>query len=145
LSKIGRPRSTKGLAVFCARLADSKLAGDILILGLNDIDNSPADYFVICSSDSESQSDAIVDLIISKSKELGLQPPRVEGRDSKEWYLLDFFDVVVHVMLKKVRNYYKLERLWGDSAFYSISEDGKALAYDRQNLNLILNDAETVV
>ena len=103
LLKIGRPRSTKGLAVFCAKLADDKLARDIILLNLTQIETAPTDYFVICTCDSEIQVEAVVSSIDRKCRELGLKHSRIEGLDSKQWVLLDFFDVVMHVMLKDSR------------------------------------------
>lgn len=123
--KIGRPRSTKGLAVFCAKLADDKLARDIILLNLTQIETAPTDYFVICTCDSEIQVEAVVSSIDRKCRELGLNTPRIEGLDSKQWVLLDFFDVVMHVMLKDSRYYYKLEKLWGDAQFMDLNENGE--------------------
>jgi ribosome-associated protein len=126
LLKIGRPRSTKGLAVFCAKLADEKLARDIILMNLTKIETAPADYFVICTCDSEIQVEAVVRSIDRKCRELEMITPRIEGLDSKQWVLLDFFDVVMHVMLKDSRFYYKLEKLWGDAQFMDLNENGEA-------------------
>ncbi|MCX6156218.1 MAG: ribosome silencing factor [Candidatus Kapabacteria bacterium] len=123
--KQGKPRSSKGLATFCARIADDKIAKNILILDLKTIDMSPSEYFVICTSDSVTQVRAISDEIYSKSKEVKIQTPKVEGMDTANWVIMDFFDVVVHIMTKEAREFYQLERLWGDSDFYSIDEAGK--------------------
>jgi ribosome-associated protein len=125
LLKIGRPRSTKGLAVFCAKLADDKLARDIILMNLTKIETAPSDYFVICTCDSEIQVEAVVSSIDRKCRELGLNPPRIEGLDSRQWVLLDFFDVVMHVMIKDSRYYYKLEKLWGDAQFMDLNENGE--------------------
>lgn len=128
MSKIGKPRSSKGLAVLAARLADQKLAENILILNLTGIEAAPSDYFVICSCDTDVQIKAIVESVISQCRLLGIQLPKVEGLASSQWVLMDFFDVVIHIMLPDIRQYYKLENLWGDSEFFSLNDEGKPQA-----------------
>ncbi|HPI20443.1 MAG TPA: ribosome silencing factor [Candidatus Kapabacteria bacterium] len=122
--KRGKPRTAKGLAALCANLADEKIASDILIMDLSHIESSPADYFVMCSSDSDIQCRAIAEHIAVECKQLGVQIPKVEGAENAKWILLDFFDVVVHIMLKDIRKFYKLENLWGDSKFFQLNEEG---------------------
>ncbi|HRP01838.1 MAG TPA: ribosome silencing factor [Candidatus Kapabacteria bacterium] len=113
------------MAVLCARLAEDKLADEVLILNLEGIDFAPSDYFVICSCDSEIQVAAVVDNIVDNTRALKIQRPRVEGEATREWVLIDYFDVVVHVMKKEIRHFYKLEKLWGDAQFLKIDGDGK--------------------
>ncbi len=125
MGKIAKPRTTKGLATLMAKVALEKKANNILLLDLSKIDTAPTDFFVICSCDSEPQMDAIVNEMERTSKDAGLKRPRTEGLTGKEWALIDFFDVVVHVMHNRARNFYKLEQLWADAAFYSLLEDGK--------------------
>jgi ribosome-associated protein len=73
------------------------------------------DEFVVASASNDRQVRAIVDEIERKVAEAGLAKPlRVEGRDERRWVLLDYGDVVVHVFLREVRDYYELERLWAD-------------------------------
>ena len=127
--KIGKPRTSKGLATFCARIADEKLARNILIIDLTKIETAPTSFFVICTCDSENQSLAIAEAIVDMCRQLEIQKPRLEGIDSRQWILLDFFDVVVHVMLQNIRDYYKIERLWGDGRLYSINESGRVVAF----------------
>lgn len=128
MPSIGKPRSTKGLAQFCARIADEKIAQDILILDMSKIDFAPTDFFVICSCDTDIQARAVADEIYSKCRELKLIRPRMEGYEAGQWVLLDFFDVVVHVMQSSVRDYYRLEKLWGDAVFYKLSSSGKLIS-----------------
>lgn len=106
-------------------MAEDKLASDVLILNLEGIESSPSDYFVICSCDSEIQVSAVVDNIVDSTRAMKLQRPKVEGEQNREWVLIDFFDVVVHVMKKEIRNFYKLEKLWGDAQFSQVNEEGK--------------------
>jgi len=124
LGKIGKPRSSKGLATFCAKIADSKLAEDIVILDLNKIDPAPADFFVVCSCNSNNQVHAVVTEIEKSCRELKISKPRVEGYENAEWVLLDFFDVVMHIMQPVARDYYKLEKLWGDAKAFRLSDSG---------------------
>lgn len=115
------------LAILTAQLCQDKLADDVLILDLKEIDTAPTDYFVICSCDSAPQMDAICDLIQRTTRDYRLQKPHIEGLESLEWVLLDYFDVVIHLMLKPVRSLYKLEKLWGDAEFYTVNDDADLL------------------
>lgn len=123
-----KPRTVKGRAVLCARLAQEKLAHDILMLDLGDIEAAPAEYFVIASVDSDAQLRAAADSIEDAMRSLGLGSPRSEGRGTSTWVILDYFDIVVHLMLATTREFYKLERLWGDAKAYTLTEKGTAKA-----------------
>jgi ribosome-associated protein len=104
----------KELAQLIAELALTKKAKDVLILdlsGLSDVTN----YFVICSGESDTQVKAISDAIEDGTREEGSRVWRREGLTHLNWVLLDYVDVVVHVFLPKVRDYYDIERLWGDA------------------------------
>ncbi len=74
-----------------------------------------ADYFLICSASSEPQVKAIAEAVEEALGALGVKPWHVEGREGRRWVLLDYVDVVVHVFHEKTRQYYLLERLWGDA------------------------------
>ncbi len=92
-----------------------KKADDVLVLDLNGLCDF-TDYFVICHGSSSRQVVAIVDSIEESLRaEDGLRPKHVEGRRVGDWVLMDFFDVVVHVFLGDKRDFYGLERLWGDA------------------------------
>ena len=132
MQKIVKPRSTKGLATFCGRVAVDKMAENVIILDMTNIDSAPADYFVICTCNSESQMRAITEAINLKCREFNFERPKVEGLTASYWVLLDFFDVVMHIMLPEARNFYQLEKLWGDSKFFSVDEDGKLKVYKRK-------------
>lgn len=97
-----------------ARAADDKGADDVVILEVGDV-LVVADEFVVASATNDRQVRAIVDEVERQVAEAGLAKPlRVEGRDERKWVLLDYGDVVVHVFLREVREYYELERLWAD-------------------------------
>jgi len=74
-----------------------------------------ADYFVICSATSEPHLKAIVNEIEAKLKEQGVRCAHVDGRPVSNWMVMDYVDVIVHVMRDTMREYYGLERLWGDA------------------------------
>ena len=135
--KVGKPHSTKGLALFCAKIAANKIAEDILIMDLSAIEYAPADYFMICSCKSETQVRAVTEEIDIQAKYHDIDKPRIEGMDASQWVILDYFDVVVHVMHSQARDFYKLEKLWGDAAFYRINEEGKERAVKPEELKEI--------
>ena len=99
------------LARRTVELAEDKLASDIVMLNLHNL-NSIADYFVICTGESDRQLKAILDAIDEGiGKEFG-RSARAEGTPDTGWVLLDFGDVVVHVFSMAMRDFYRLERLW---------------------------------
>ncbi len=114
-----RPRSTNavpGLELLreCAAAAVGKKAERLVGLDLTELEGV-ADYFLVCSGGSEPQVRAIAEAVEERARVLGVKPWHVEGREGRRWVLLDFVDVVVHVFHEKTREYYLLERLWGDA------------------------------
>jgi ribosome-associated protein len=106
---------SKKLALLCRKLAENKKAEDIVILDVRKV-SSVTDYFVIISGASEPHLRAIVNEISDKLHgEHHLRPRAVDGDVRDPWQVLDFFDVIVHVMRKDVREKYDLESLWGDA------------------------------
>jgi len=127
VAKLTKPTNAKALATFCSKVAAEKIANDIVVMDLTNYETAPADFFVICSSDSVNQSIAITDFLLRQSKNVGLDKPKVEGDIVADWILIDFFDVVVHIMLKEIRNFYQLEKLWKDAVFYKFNEETSKL------------------
>lgn len=123
-----KPRSQKGQAVLCARVAQEKLARDIVILDMTEIENAPAAFFVIVTADSDAQVRAVTDAIDVACKSVGMGNARVSGKSAASWIILDFFDIVVHVMLPDARDFYKLERLWGDAKAFTLTPAGATKA-----------------
>ena len=108
------PLPASELLQLAAEAAASKKAVDIVGLDLSGLDGV-ADYFLICSGSSEPQVKAIAEAVEDKLREHGARPWHIEGQEFRRWVLLDFVDVVVHVFHEKTREYYLLERLWGDA------------------------------
>lgn len=103
------------LAMLCRTLADNKKAEDILVLDVAKI-SSITDYFVIVSGSSEPHLRAIAEEITETLKEDHQVIARAQdGTLQTGWLVLDFFDVIVHVMRSEVRKRYDLESLWGDA------------------------------
>jgi len=100
-----------------------KKAVDILVLDLRKVKNAIADFFVICSGGSDKQLDAIAESIDEEVyKALQENPWHVEGKNNKEWVLLDYFDVVAHIFRKDKREFFALEKLWGDAEVTEIED-----------------------
>ena len=107
---------SRKLALLCREFADNKKAENIVILDVQKI-SSVTDYFVIASGTSEPHLRAIVEEITGKLRdENDVRPRAVDGTVHGAWVVLDFFDVIVHVMRHDVRERYDLEGLWGDAA-----------------------------
>jgi ribosome-associated protein len=101
-----------------------KKASDIVVMDLRRIKNAVADFFVICSGNSDKQLDAISDSIDAEVfKKFQENPWHTEGKNNKEWMLLDYINVVAHVFRKDRREFYALERLWGDADITEIDSD----------------------
>jgi ribosome-associated protein len=106
---------SRKLALLCRELADNKKAEDIVILDVREL-SSVTDYFVIAAGTSEPHLRAIVGEIADRLREdYGLRPKAIDGTFRAAWVVLDYFDVIVHVMRADVRQRYDLETLWGDA------------------------------
>ena len=103
------------------QVMDSKKAKDIRLIKIEGI-SSLGDYFVVASASNTTQVKAIADEVEDEMTKLGLEPNRVEGRQSAQWILMDYYDVMVHVFLDEARSFYKLERLWSDAPQLDISD-----------------------
>jgi ribosome-associated protein len=106
--------SNDQLAEVICELAAEKKAVDVVALDLRGVIDY-TDFFVVCSGTSDRQVKAIADGILYGLKERdGVRPARVEGLAQARWVLMDYLDVIVHVFIPEVREYYALERLWGE-------------------------------
>lgn len=104
----------RALALRAARVADEKHATDVVVLAVGDV-LALCEYFVVASASNRRLVSAIVDEVEARLKvESGRAPVRVEGAKEQQWVLLDYGDVVVHVFLAEIREYYEIERLYTD-------------------------------
>ncbi len=97
-----------------AQAALSKKARTPVALDLREL-GCVCDYFFICSGSSEVQVRAIAEAVEEGLRQHGVRPWHIEGFESRRWVLLDYVEVVVHVFHEKTREYYLLDRLWGDA------------------------------
>lgn len=112
--KKASPPEAQALAQFAARLTLEKRAEDVAILDLRELDGV-CDYFVLATGHSEVQVRAIADAVEEGMAKHGAKPWHAEGYEARRWILLDYVDVVVHVFHAKAREYYLLDKLWGDA------------------------------
>ena len=93
-------------------------------LDLRELDNTPCDFFIICSGNSNTQVSAIVNSITKTvSKTIKEKPFHTEGLENAEWVLIDYVNVVVHVFQKQIREYYNIEELCGDAKTTQIASN----------------------
>jgi ribosome-associated protein len=124
MAKKRKDGSSKKLCDAVVKGMVEKKAADILVMDLRKVKNAVADFFVICSGGSDKQLDAITQSIDEEVyKALKENPLHVEGKNNKEWMLLDYFDVVAHVFRKDKRDFFALEKLWGDAEMTEIDAD----------------------
>jgi ribosome-associated protein len=101
-------------AFLSVQAAANKKAENMKILDLKEL-SSFTDYFVVCSGNSDRQVQAIADSIVIQLKEDGFTPISMEGYREGRWVLVDYGDVVIHVFLDALRDYYSIEELWHDA------------------------------
>ncbi|MGD1840859.1 MAG: ribosome silencing factor [Thermonemataceae bacterium] len=101
-----------------------KKARDIVLLDLRGVKQAVADFFVICTGNSDTQIDAIADSVEEQVyKDLGENPWHKEGKQNREWILIDYVDVVAHVFRKNKREHFAMEELWGDAKITYIDNE----------------------
>ena len=113
------PRLTAEVKLVIAAAADKK-AEDVLVLDLRK-SSAFTDFFVICTGTNIRQVQAIADGVEEALRKKGVRPALTEGYARGQWILMDFFDFIVHVFQPATRQYYELERLWGDAKKIEIS------------------------
>ncbi len=100
-----------------------KKASDIVLMDLRNVKNAVADFFVLCTGNSDTQIDAIAESVDEQvTKEMEEEPWHQEGKDNKEWMLIDYVNVVAHIFRREKREFYALETLWGDALIHSFEE-----------------------
>jgi ribosome-associated protein len=110
------------LAHLAGEFALEKKAFDVKILDLRKL-SLVCDFFVICSASVEIHARAIADCITENLKSRGIRFWHNEGYQASRWILLDYVDVVIHIFLPEIREFYALEKLWGDAKVEKLSEE----------------------
>ncbi len=109
------------LVSLVGKLALSKKAEKVISIDVRGL-TSIADYFLICSANTETQVKAIADAIRNGTPD---KPWRFEGYENQQWILLDYVDVIANIFKTEERNYYSLDKLWADASTHEIIGDGK--------------------
>ncbi|MBS1486407.1 MAG: ribosome silencing factor [Bacteroidetes bacterium] len=118
-----KKQDSEKLTEWVVKGMQEKKATDIVVMDLREVKNAVADFFVLCSGNSDKQLSAIADSIDEMVyKERKENPWHSEGKNNKEWVLLDYISVVAHIFRKDKREFYALERLWGDAGIEKIEE-----------------------
>ena len=119
-----KPRGKKltGEIAKAVKAALDKKAMDVVVL---DLRHTPAftDFFLLCSGQNTRQVQAIADSIEDALRAVKIKPAHVEGYKRAEWILMDFFTFIVHVFTPQTRDFYSLERLWGDAERIEVSDE----------------------
>lgn len=120
-------KEVKESKVFCDLVVKGMLemkASQIAVLDFANVTNAVADYFIVCSGGSDTQIDAIADSVEDEVyKVTNSNPWKKEGKENKEWILIDYGNVVVHIFRNDRREFYALEKLWGDADISYIDEE----------------------
>ena len=123
MSKQNELLSSEQLSEVVVKGMQEMKAEDIVLMDLRSVKNAVADFFVICSGNSDTHIDAIAESVDHEvNKTDGQNPWHREGQSNKIWVLLDYVDVVVHVFNQENREFYALESLWGDAKITSYDE-----------------------
>jgi ribosome-associated protein len=113
---VNKEESANNLLEEIIRGIENVKGEDIQKMDLREIENTPCEFFVICSANSNTQVTAIVNSIQKTvSKALLEKPFHTEGLEVAEWVLIDYVNIVVHVFQKQTRKFYNIEELWGDA------------------------------
>ncbi len=118
---------SRQLAILAAQAADHRKGEDILVLDVRKI-STFCDFFVIVSGQAEPHLQAVRDEVEEELTQHGVKPRRVDGFPLSQWVVMDYTDVVVHIFNSSLREFYDLERLWGDALRVTWSSGGKAVS-----------------
>lgn len=121
-AKVATPKLTKSVSM-AIRAAQAKKALDLVVLDLRKAD-AFTDFFIICTGQNPRQMSAIADGIVDALREeLGERPAAVEGSKKSDWVLVDYFNFIVHIFSPECREFYDLERLWGNAIRHVVPND----------------------
>jgi len=118
-------------AIFIAQAAKDKKAEDVLVLEVGDL-TSLADFFIFASGESERQVRGLASFIEKMMTTRYQTNPVVEGKETANWILLDYGDIIVHIFRSDIRQYYALEKMWADAPQIPIPESEQQLSPPRQ-------------
>ena len=118
-------------AIFIAQAAKDKKAEDVLVLEVGDL-TSLADFFIFASGESERQVRGLASFIEKMMATRYHTNPVIEGKETANWILLDYGDIIVHIFRPDIRQYYALEKMWADAPQVPIPESEHPLAPARQ-------------
>lgn len=122
--KTKRDISSEELSQLVVKGMQERKATNIVVMDMRNVKNAFTDYFVVASGTSDTQVEAIAESVDKEVWEATRNNPRsTEGKANREWILVDYYDVIVHVFKKDRREFYKLEELWGDAEFTYIEEE----------------------
>jgi ribosome-associated protein len=113
------PDTGRPTAVAIAKAALDKKAEDVMVLDVRGL-TGYADYFVLMTADSDRQASAIADYVEEAMKTAGVSKVGVEGYETGRWILMDYGEVVAHVMSRESRGFYDLEGLWADAPRFAV-------------------------
>ncbi len=108
--------------LYCVNAALARKAHNLVVMKVADT-SSFTDYFIICSGASDRQVKALCSSIEESLKKVGMAPLGIEGEKHGRWALMDYDDVVIHVFLEPLREFYDIERLWEDAPRMFIPDD----------------------
>jgi ribosome-associated protein len=121
--KVSRPPARAALVKLVAAALDDMKAANVKVLDVRQV-TDVADCMVLASGTSDRHVRSIADRVVERAKEGGFRPLGVEGQRDGEWVLVDLNDVIVHVMLPRVREFYALETLWETAPLVRASRSG---------------------
>ena len=113
--------TNKEYALLAGKVLSEKKAQDIVIIDIQE-KASFADYFVICSGNSERQVQSLTDDVEDAFAKQNLFVKSVEGRHGSGWILMDFGDIIINVFTKEMRERYNIEKVWGDCQFIEVED-----------------------
>ena len=131
MAKTSRPRTTSATArarripaaiAAAIEAARGKKATELVVLDLRKT-AAFTDYFLICTGANPRQVNAIADAVEQALKAIKVRPAHVEGYERAEWILVDYFDFIVHVFSPHARQFYGLERLWGEASRFDLADE----------------------
>lgn len=126
-TRAATPRKSRKLTGEIAKAVGAALDKKAMNVVVLDLRHTPAftDYFLVCSGQNARQVHAIADAVEETLKAAKVRPSHIEGYDRADWVLMDYFTFIVHIFTPQNREFYSLERLWGDAERIEIADEPK--------------------